>query len=87
MAAAYDKTPELDYEVRDTLALLLKNRASTIENHMLAYPGFFALGETEEIKGLLGDEEEEEEEEEEEDEEEDEEEYEEEEDEEDDVED
>ena len=65
LAAAYDKTPELDYEVRDTLALLLKNRASTIENHMRAYPGFFALGETEEIKGLLGDEEEEEEEEEE----------------------
>ncbi|MDB4808124.1 CvpA family protein [Verrucomicrobia bacterium] len=66
LAAAYDKTPELNYEVRDTLALLLKNRASTIENHMRAYPGFFALGETEEIKGLLGDEEEEEEEEEEE---------------------
>ncbi len=65
LAAAYDKTPELNYEVRDTLALLLKNRASTIENHMRAYPGFFALGETEEIKGLLGDEEEEEEEEEE----------------------
>ena len=65
LAAAYDKTPELDYEVRDTLALLLKNRASTIENHMRAYPGFFALGETEEIKGLLGDQEEEEEEEEE----------------------
>ena len=65
LAAAYDKTPELDYEVRDTLALLLKNRASTIENHMRAYPGFFALGETEEIKGLLGDAEEEEEEEEE----------------------
>ena len=61
LAAAYDKTPELNYEVRDTLALLLKNRASTIENHMRAYPGFFALGETEEIKGLLGDEEEEEE--------------------------
>ena len=66
LAAAYDNTPELDYEVRDTLALLLKNRASTIEEHMRAYPGFFALGETEEIKGLLGDEEEEEEEEEEE---------------------
>ena len=66
LAAAHDKTPELNYEVRDTLALLLKNRASTIENHMRAYPGFFALGETEEIKGLLGDEEEEEEEEEEE---------------------
>jgi hypothetical protein len=60
LAAAYDKTPKLDYEVRDTLALLLKNRASTIEEHMRAYPGFFALGETEEIKGLLGDEEEEE---------------------------
>ncbi|MDE2641494.1 MAG: CvpA family protein [Verrucomicrobiota bacterium] len=65
LAAAYDNTPKLDYEVRDTLALLLKNRASTIEEHMRAYPGFFALGETEEIKGLLGDEEEEEEEEEE----------------------
>jgi len=65
LAAVYDKTPKLDYEVRDTLALLLKNRASTIEKHMRAYPGFFALGETEEIKGLLGDEEEEEEEEEE----------------------
>ncbi len=38
LAAAYDKTPKLDYEVRDTLALLLKNRASTIEGHMRAYP-------------------------------------------------
>ena len=47
LAAVYDKTPKLDYEVRDTLALLLKNRASTIEEHMRAYPGFFALGETE----------------------------------------
>ena len=62
LAAVYDKTPKLDYEVRDTLALLLKNRASTIEEHMRAYPGFFALTETDEIKGLLGSEEEEEEE-------------------------
>jgi len=64
LAAAYDKTPELDFEVRDTLALLLKNRASTLEGHMRAYPGFYALAETEEIKGLLGVGEEEEEEEE-----------------------
>ena len=64
LAAAYDNTPELHYEVRDTLTLFLQNRASTLEEHMKAYPGFYALAETEEVKGLLGIEEEEEEEEE-----------------------
>ncbi|MFQ3169464.1 MAG: hypothetical protein ACI8QI_002032 [Limisphaerales bacterium] len=60
LAAAYDNTPELHYEVRDTLVLLLKNRASTIEEHMRAYPGFFALAEEDEIKDMIGAEEEEE---------------------------
>lgn len=64
LAAAYDNTPELHYEVRDTLTLFLQNRASTLEEQMKAYPGFYALAETEEVKGLLGIEEEEEEEEE-----------------------
>jgi len=64
LAAAYDNTPELHYEVRDTLTLFLQNRASALEEHMKAYPGFYALAETEEVKGLLGIEEEEEEEEE-----------------------
>jgi len=54
LAAVYDNTPELHYEVRDTLVLLLNNSAKTIEQHMRAYPGFYALPETDEIKGLLG---------------------------------
>jgi len=54
LAAAYDNTPELHYEVRDTLVLLLNNRATTLEKHMRAYPGFYALVETSEIKSLLG---------------------------------
>ncbi|MBC8244772.1 MAG: CvpA family protein [Verrucomicrobia bacterium] len=54
LAAAYDNTPELHYEVRDTLVLLLNNRATTLEEHMRAYPGFYALAETSEIKSLLG---------------------------------
>jgi len=54
LAAVYDNTPELHYEVRDTLVLLLNNSAKTIEQHMRAYPGFYALTETDEIKGLLG---------------------------------
>ncbi len=54
LAAAYDNTPELQYEVRDTLVLLLNNNAKTLEVHMRAYPGFYALAETDEIKDLLG---------------------------------
>ncbi len=64
LAAAYDNTPELHYEVRDTLVLFLNNNAKTIEVHIRAYPGFYALAETDEIKSLLGIEEVEEEEEE-----------------------
>ena len=63
LAAAYDKTPDLHYEVRDTLVLFLNNNAKTIEKHIHVYPGFYALAETDEIKSLLGIEEEEEEEE------------------------
>ena len=54
LAAVYDNTPELHYEVRDTLVLLLNNSAKTLEQHMRAYPGFYSLPETDEIKGLLG---------------------------------
>ena len=54
LAAVYDNTPELHYEVRDTLVLLLNNNAKTLEQHMRAYPGFYSLPETDEIKGLLG---------------------------------
>ena len=63
LAAAYDNTPDLHYEVRDTLVLFLNNNAKTIEKHIHVYPGFYALAETDEIKSLLGIEEEEEEEE------------------------
>ena len=63
LAAAYDHTPDLHYEVRDTLVLFLNNNAKTIEKHIHVYPGFYALAETDEIKSLLGIEEEEEEEE------------------------
>ncbi len=54
LAAAYDNTSELDYEVRNTVALFLNNRTKTLEEHMNAYPGFYALAETDEIKGLMG---------------------------------
>ena len=54
LAAVYDNTPELHYEVRDTLVLLLNNNAKTLEQHMRAYPGFYSLPETDEIKSLLG---------------------------------
>ena len=54
LAAVYDNTPQLHYEVRDTLVLLLNNNAKTLEQHMRAYPGFYSLPETDEIKGLLG---------------------------------
>jgi len=54
LAAVYDNTPELHYEVRDILVLLLNNNAKTLEEHMRAYPGFYSLPETDEIKGLLG---------------------------------
>jgi len=63
LAAAYDNTPDLHYEVRDTLVLFLNNNAKTIEKHIHVYPGFYALAETDEIKSLLGIGEEEEEEE------------------------
>ena len=62
LAAAYDNTPDLHYEVRDTLVLFLNNNAKTIEKHIHVYPGFYALAETDEIKSLLGIGEEEEEE-------------------------
>ncbi|HJO09973.1 MAG TPA: hypothetical protein QGH16_08980 [Verrucomicrobiota bacterium] len=67
LAAAYDNTPELDYEVRDTVALFLNNSTKTLDVHMKAYPGFYALAETDEIKGLIGEAEDEEDEEDEED--------------------
>ena len=54
LAAVYDNTPELHYEVRDTLVLFFNNNARTLEEHIRAYPGFYALVETDEIKGLLG---------------------------------
>ena len=54
LAAVYDNTPQLHYEVRDTLVLLLNNNAKTLEQHMRAYPGFYSLPETDEIMGLLG---------------------------------
>jgi len=64
LAAVYDNTPELHYEVRDTILLFLSNDPKTIGRHISVYPGFYALAETDEIKSLLGIAEEEEEEEE-----------------------
>ena len=54
LAAAYDKTPDLHYEVRDTVVMFLNNSARTLAAHIRAYPGFYALAETDEIKSLLG---------------------------------
>ena len=54
LAAVYDNTPELHYEVRDTILLFLSNDAKTIGRHISVYPGFYALAETDEIKSLLG---------------------------------
>ena len=58
IAAAYDKTPELHYEVRDLLMLIWDDRGKKLQDLLIAYPGFYALAEESEIKSLIGSEDE-----------------------------
>ena len=59
IAAAYDKTPKLHYEVRDLIMLIWDDRGRKLQDLLTAYPGFYALAEENEIKSLIGSEEEE----------------------------
>ena len=52
VAAAYDTTPELHYEVRDVLLMIWNDRGSTMKDLMKAYPGFYALRDDPNIKAL-----------------------------------
>ncbi|MDP6892316.1 MAG: CvpA family protein [Verrucomicrobiota bacterium] len=58
IAAAYDKTPELHYEVRNLLMLIWDDRGKKLQDLLTAYPGFYALAEESEIKSLIGSEDE-----------------------------
>jgi len=58
IAAAYDKTPELHYEVRNLLMLIWDDRGKKLQDLLTAYPGFYALSEESEIKSLIGSEDE-----------------------------
>ncbi|MBO24846.1 MAG: hypothetical protein CMO65_06560 [Verrucomicrobiales bacterium] len=55
VAAAYDNTPELHYEVRDALLMIWNDRGKEMQDLMNAYPGFYALRGDSEIKALIGD--------------------------------
>ena len=54
IAAAYDKTPELHYEVRNLLMKIWDDRGKKLQDLLTAYPGFYALAEESEIKSLIG---------------------------------
>ena len=54
VAAAYDKTPELHYEVRNLLMKIWDDRGKKLQDLLTAYPGFYALAEETEIKSLIG---------------------------------
>lgn len=54
IAAAYDKTPELHYEVRNLLMKIWDDRGKKLQDLLTAYPGFYALAEETEIKSLIG---------------------------------
>ena len=54
IAAAYDKTPELHYEVRNLLMKIWDDRGKKLQDLFTAYPGFYALAEESEIKSLIG---------------------------------
>ena len=58
IAAAYDKTPELHYEVRNLIMLIWDDRGKKLQDLLTAYPGFYALAEESEIKSLIGSEDE-----------------------------
>ncbi len=55
IAAAYDTTPDLHYEIRDALLLIWDDRGRKIQDLMKAYPGFYALRYDPEIRSLIGD--------------------------------
>ena len=54
IAAAYDTTPELHYEVRNLLMKIWNDRGKKLQDLLTAYPGFYALAEETEIKSLIG---------------------------------
>ena len=54
IAAAYDTTPELHYEVRNLLMKIWDDRGKKLQDLLTAYPGFYALAEETEIKSLIG---------------------------------
>ena len=53
IAAAYDKTPDLHYQVQDLLMKIWDDRGRTLQDLLTAYPGFYALAEESEIKSLI----------------------------------
>ena len=55
IAAAYDTTPDLHYEIRDALLLIWDDRGRKMQDLMKAYPGFYALRYDPEIRSLIGD--------------------------------
>ena len=55
VAAVYDTTPELHYELRDALLTIWNDRGRTMQDLIKAYPGFYALRYDPEIKTLIGD--------------------------------
>ena len=52
LAAAYDTTPELHYEIRDVLMVIWNDRGKTMRDLMNAYPGFYALRDDSELRAL-----------------------------------
>ncbi len=55
IAAAYDTTPDLHYEIRDALLMIWDDRGREMQDLMKAYPGFYALRYDPEIRSLIGD--------------------------------
>ncbi|MDC0316365.1 CvpA family protein [Verrucomicrobia bacterium] len=53
IAAAYDKTPDLHYQVQDLLMKIWDDRGRNLQDMLTAYPGFYALAEESEIKSLI----------------------------------
>ena len=55
IAAAYDTTPDLHYEIRDALLMIWDDRGREMQDLIKAYPGFYALRYDPEIRSLIGD--------------------------------
>ena len=53
IAAAYDKTPDLHYQVQDLLMKIWDDRGRNLQDLLTAYPGFYALAEESEINSLI----------------------------------